>query len=50
MSTAFIGIGSNLGDRHGNCRMAIERLNKEDGIVVSKTSSFYETEPHGCKN
>ncbi|MFQ5899995.1 MAG: 2-amino-4-hydroxy-6-hydroxymethyldihydropteridine diphosphokinase [Thermodesulfobacteriota bacterium] len=46
MAIVFIGIGSNLGDRHGNCQVAIERL-EQTGIKVLKQSSFYETEPHG---
>ena len=46
MAIAYIGIGSNLGDRHDNCRRAIELL-KKSGLIVSKQSSMYETEPWG---
>lgn len=41
--TAYLSLGSNLGDRAGNLRGAIERL-KELGVVTA-VSSFYETEP-----
>ena len=39
----YLSLGSNLGDREANLREAISRL-AELG-TVSKTSSFYETEP-----
>jgi len=43
----YIGIGSNLGDRHKNIRDAIEELRKTKGIEVKKISHIYETEPVG---
>ena len=46
MSTVFIGIGSNLGNREENCRNAIKLL-IESGIKVTKLSSKFETEPWG---
>lgn len=46
MSTVYIGIGSNLGDRHRNCLRAIELL-RQNSLVVTKQSSMYETEPWG---
>lgn len=49
MSTVYIGIGSNLGNREENCRKAIDLL-KENGIIVKKQSSMYETEPWGVKD
>jgi 2-amino-4-hydroxy-6-hydroxymethyldihydropteridine diphosphokinase len=42
---AYIGIGSNVGDRESNCRKAIELL-AEAGKVVH-VSSLYRTEPVG---
>jgi 2-amino-4-hydroxy-6-hydroxymethyldihydropteridine diphosphokinase len=42
-STAYLSLGSNLGDRAGNLREAIRRLGEVG--TVSKTSAFYETEP-----
>ncbi len=49
MALAFIGIGSNLGDREENCRRAIELIIKE-GIRVTRRSSMIETEPWGVKD
>ena len=49
MATAYIGIGSNLGNRQENCLRAIELLEKE-GIVIKKRSSMHETEPWGVKD
>jgi len=46
MSVAYIGIGSNLGDREFNCKQAIGLL-RQKGITVSKESSLYETKPWG---
>lgn len=48
MATVYIGIGSNMGDRRANCKHAIKLMN-ESGIVVTKESSLYETEPWGMK-
>ena len=42
---AYIGIGSNVGDREGNCRSAVAQL-KEAGKITA-LSSFFETEPVG---
>ena len=49
MAIAYIGIGSNLGNRQENCLRAIELLQKK-GIIVIKRSSLYETEPWGVKD
>ncbi|NOY38783.1 MAG: 2-amino-4-hydroxy-6-hydroxymethyldihydropteridine diphosphokinase [Nitrospirae bacterium] len=49
MTTIYIGIGSNLGDREGNCLKALEELEKS-GIKVTKRSFLYETEPWGVKD
>ena len=49
MPCAFIGIGSNLGNRHENCLHALELLEKR-GVTVKKKSSLYETEPWGVKD
>ena len=48
MSIAYIGLGSNIGNREENCKEAI-RLLEENGISVKKQSSMYETEPWGVK-
>jgi len=46
MSTVYIGIGTNLGDRHKNCHRAMELL-KQNGLFVAKQSSMHNTEPWG---
>ena len=47
MTEAFVGIGSNLDDREGYLRRAIELLAAEDGIEVAAVSTLRETEPVG---
>jgi 2-amino-4-hydroxy-6-hydroxymethyldihydropteridine diphosphokinase len=42
---AYIGLGSNLGDKKANCRRAIELLAKSGHVV--RSSSLYCTEPIG---
>ncbi|MFA6055896.1 MAG: 2-amino-4-hydroxy-6-hydroxymethyldihydropteridine diphosphokinase [Thermodesulfovibrionales bacterium] len=49
MSVAYIGIGSNLGDREFNCKQAISLL-RQKGTTVSKESSLYETKPWGVRD
>jgi 2-amino-4-hydroxy-6-hydroxymethyldihydropteridine diphosphokinase len=46
MSVAYIGIGSNLGDREFNCKQAIGLL-RQKGTTVIKESSPCETKPWG---
>ena len=48
--TAYLGLGSNLASREKNIKRAIEKLNSEEAIHVSRASSFYETEPQGIKD
>jgi 2-amino-4-hydroxy-6-hydroxymethyldihydropteridine diphosphokinase len=45
--TAFVGIGSNLGDRETNLRRAIDLLSAEEDIEVVAVSRIRETEPVG---
>lgn len=42
--TAYLSLGSNMGDRAKNLRLAIEKL-PHAGVQTTKVSSFYETEP-----
>jgi 2-amino-4-hydroxy-6-hydroxymethyldihydropteridine diphosphokinase len=42
---AYIGLGSNLGDRRGNITEAIERLQRVDGVEIAEVSALYETQP-----
>lgn len=47
MTTSYIGIGSNVGDRPEFCRKAVKALDSSDGIRVTRVSSLYETAPVG---
>jgi 2-amino-4-hydroxy-6-hydroxymethyldihydropteridine diphosphokinase len=47
--TAYIGIGSNLGDRAGNLLLAVRGM-LEASIEVTKLSAVYETEPVGIES
>lgn len=49
MSTAYISIGSNLGDRLGYIREAIAKMEQSQKIEIRRASSVYETEPVGHK-
>lgn len=44
---AFIGIGSNLGDRAATLRAAVEHLRRTPGIERVEESPVYETDPVG---
>lgn len=44
--TAYLGIGTNLGDRTANLRCAVDMINEQAGRVLA-CSSFMETEPWG---
>ena len=44
--TAYVALGSNLGDKEANLRRALE-LVQQRGVEVVKTSSFICTEPYG---
>ena len=44
--TAYIALGSNLGDKEANLRRALELL-AERGVEVVRPSSFICTEPYG---
>ncbi len=44
--TAYVGLGSNLGDREDHLRAAVTAL-REHGVEVEALSSLYETEPVG---
>ncbi|MFM7143401.1 MAG: 2-amino-4-hydroxy-6-hydroxymethyldihydropteridine diphosphokinase [Alphaproteobacteria bacterium] len=43
----FIGVGSNLGDRRANVAEALARMAEIPESRVARTSSLYESEPHG---
>lgn len=44
---AYLGIGSNLGDRLANLQLAVDALAAEPGIRVVAVSPVYETDPVG---
>ena len=45
--TAYLGLGTNLGDRPANLERARVLLDSTPGINVDRVSSIYETEPWG---
>jgi 2-amino-4-hydroxy-6-hydroxymethyldihydropteridine diphosphokinase len=46
LSTVFLGLGSNLGDRLGNLQAGLKSLDPA-GLAVEAVSSVWETEPVG---
>jgi 2-amino-4-hydroxy-6-hydroxymethyldihydropteridine diphosphokinase len=47
IKTAYIGVGSNLGDKLQNCCKAIDLVNSIENCTVKTQSPFYRTEPVG---
>jgi 2-amino-4-hydroxy-6-hydroxymethyldihydropteridine diphosphokinase len=47
MIRAYLGIGSNLGDRHAHLQLAVDALAATAGITVVAVSPVYETDPVG---
>ena len=48
--TAYLGLGTNLGDREQNLTKAIEALCAGPELAVLRTSGIYETAPWGLTN
>lgn len=48
MVTAYLGLGSNLGEREEFLRQAVRRLAGSPALRLTGSSSVYETEPVGC--
>lgn len=48
ITTAYVGLGSNLGDRAGNLLLGVRGLT-EASFIVHKLSAVYETEPVGVE-
>lgn len=44
---ALIGVGSNLGDRRANIAEAVAKAQELAGTRMLRSSSLYESEPHG---
>jgi len=47
MVICYLGIGSNLGNRRKNIKMAVEKIKALEDTKVLKVSSIIETEPEG---
>jgi 2-amino-4-hydroxy-6-hydroxymethyldihydropteridine diphosphokinase len=45
--SAYIALGSNIGDREKHLRSAIDQLDASPGIEVKAASGIYETDPVG---
>src|ERR1700676_4000424 len=46
-SIAYIGLGSNLGDRQNFLDQAVEALQEHENIEVRQVSTYFETAPVG---
>ena len=47
MVQAYLGLGSNIGNRYKQLMQAIDILDHFDGIKVTQVSPIYETAPVG---
>lgn len=47
MTKAYLGLGSNLGDRLANLQRAVEFLAGQPGVTIVRSSRVYETDPVG---
>lgn len=47
---AYLGLGSNMGNKRTNIENAVKAIGAVDGISITRISSCYETEPWGKKN
>ena len=48
--SVYLGIGSNVGDRHNFLNMAVAELKKNPDVKLVWASSIYETDPYGKKD
>ena len=48
--TAYIGAGSNIGDKLLNCKKGINNLTRLQNTRIKEWSKFYQTEPVDYKN
>lgn len=49
-ATAYLGLGSNIGNRTKNLELAISTISEHPEILVCAASSFYESEPVGYED
>ncbi|KGR87915.1 2-amino-4-hydroxy-6-hydroxymethyldihydropteridine diphosphokinase [Lysinibacillus odysseyi] len=47
MNTVYLSIGTNMGDREANLKLAVKLLMEAENITVEEVSSVYETAPVG---
>jgi 2-amino-4-hydroxy-6-hydroxymethyldihydropteridine diphosphokinase len=47
VTSAYVGLGANLGDRERTLQAAVDALGAEDGIEVIAVSTLCETDPVG---
>jgi 2-amino-4-hydroxy-6-hydroxymethyldihydropteridine diphosphokinase len=47
VTRAYVGLGSNLGDREATIRQAVEQIAAASGVTVVAMSSLRDTEPMG---
>ncbi|MCK5578314.1 MAG: 2-amino-4-hydroxy-6-hydroxymethyldihydropteridine diphosphokinase, partial [Planctomycetes bacterium] len=47
LSTAYVGLGSNLKDKTSNLKQAIKNINDLPAVRVTRQSRFYRTAPEG---
>ena len=50
MATAYLNLGSNLGDRLQYLKGAVRKIEESDEFSIKKFSSVYETQPVGYQN
>jgi 2-amino-4-hydroxy-6-hydroxymethyldihydropteridine diphosphokinase len=50
IATAYLGMGSNLGDRHTQIHKALDLLQRDGSVKILRSSSVYETEPVGVRD
>ncbi|MBW1714407.1 MAG: 2-amino-4-hydroxy-6-hydroxymethyldihydropteridine diphosphokinase [Deltaproteobacteria bacterium] len=47
LSTVYVGVGSNLGDKLHNCTTSLQKINQLPGCEVTACSDIIKTEPEG---
>jgi 2-amino-4-hydroxy-6-hydroxymethyldihydropteridine diphosphokinase len=47
LAKAYLSLGSNLGDRLSNLKIAVLKMEESDSITLLESSPVYETEPVG---
>ncbi len=50
LASAYLSLGSNLGNRLQNIKDAIQKIEKSQKILIKEVSSLYETQPVGYEN